>query len=75
MNQSDQDNLRKILASSQGQRLLKLLSRDGGSAINQAGQAVKQGDGAKAQEIMEPLMKDPEVQKLLQALNQSLHHG
>ena len=64
-----------ILSGSQGKELLRLLSRDGGKTMQQAAQAVRQGDEATAQRLMAPLLQDPQVQKLLGALGQSMGNG
>lgn len=76
MNQSEQQkNIQKILATSEGRQLLKLLSGDGGAAMRSAGEAIRQGDTRTAQSIMAPLVDNPEVQKLLKALEKTIGHG
>ena len=70
-----QQQINQLLQSPQGKQLLKLLSRDGGAAMQRAGTALKQGNTQSAQAIMAPLMEDPEVQKLLKSLEQTMGHG
>lgn len=66
--------IQKLLSTAEGQKLLKLLSRDGGT-LQQAGSALKQGNTRQAQEIMAPLVQDPEIQKLLKSLEKTMGHG
>ncbi len=76
VNQSEQQkNVQKILSSREGQQLIKLLSGDGGTALKQAGSALKQGDSQAAQAIMAPLAENPEVQRLLKSLEKTLSNG
>ncbi len=75
MDPKDQKAIRQLLGSPQGQQLLRLLSKDGGTALKQAGAAVQQGDQAEARNILAPMLQDPEVQKLLAALEKSMNHG
>ena len=75
MDAIDQNKLRQLLSGPQGQQLLRLLSRDGGGALKQAGAAVQQGNAAEAQNILAPLMEDPEVRKLLTAIQDSAGRG
>mgnify|MGYP007069887733 CR=1 FL=1 len=75
MQLSEQENIQKLLSSPQGKQLLRLLSRDGGTALRQAGAAVQSGDAAGAQSIMAPMLEDPQVQTLLKDLEQSMNHG
>lgn len=67
--------MKKLLATPEGQKLLKLLSRDGGSALKRAGSALRQGDTDGVQKAMGPMVEDPEVQKLLSALGENLGRG
>lgn len=67
--------VQKIMATREGQELLKLLSSDGGAALKSAGAALQAGDEAKAKEKMAPLMQNPQVQMLLKSLEKNLGHG
>ena len=76
MNQSEeQKQLRQLLSSPQGKQLLRLLTRDGGAAMQSAGEALKRGDSDAVRQIMEPMLEDPEVKRLLRETQQSLGHG
>jgi hypothetical protein len=66
--------MKKLLETQEGRRLISLLSGDGKS-IQAAGQALKQGNTQQAQNIMAPLMEDPEVQRLLKSLEKTLNRG
>ncbi len=73
MNQSDMEKLKKLLAGPQGKQLMELLSRKGD--VRQAGQAANRGDMDRVRALMEPAVSDPEIQKLLRSLEQSMNHG
>ncbi len=76
MNQSEQQkNIQKLLSTNEGKKLLKLLTGDGGTALKNAGNALRQGNTQKAQSIVAPLMEDPEVQRLLKSLEKTMGHG
>jgi hypothetical protein len=66
--------MKKLLETQEGKRLIALLSGDGKS-IQAAGKALKQGNTQQAQNIMAPFMEDPEVQRLLKSLEKTLGHG
>lgn len=67
-NSFSEADLRRVLASAEGQRLLALLRRDGGAALRQAMQAVKSGDFDGAKTTLEPMLQSPEAQQLLENL-------
>ena len=60
--------LRRVLASPAGQRLLALLRTDGGGALRQAMQAVKSGDYGAAKTALEPMLQTAEARDLLEKL-------
>lgn len=64
-----QEQIRRVLGSEEGKKLIRLLSGRMGNAWIQAAAAVKNGDPESAKRMMEPWMHDPEVQKLLDAIN------
>lgn len=75
-NQKEQQaSAQKLMSTQEGQKLLKLLSQDGGSTLRNAGNALKQGDTRQVQELMEPLLQNPEVQQLLKTLEKTMNHG
>ncbi len=61
---------RQVLGSPEGQKLLQLLSRDGGEALRKAAQAMRTGDYQSAQAILGPLMQSPQAQQLIAQLNE-----
>lgn len=63
------EQIRSVLGTKEGQQLLSLLNRDGGAALRQAAGAVKSGDYAAAQKILEPVMQTPEASRLVDAIN------
>ena len=62
------EDLRRVLTSPEGQKLLALLRSNGGNALDQAAQAVRRGDYASAQTALEPMLRDPEAQRLVDQL-------
>lgn len=62
------EELRRILGSAEGKRLMALLSQDG-SALQQAAAAFRSGDVAGAQERLKPLVSTPEAAQLLDELS------
>ncbi len=66
---TDTEQLRRILTSAEGRQLLALLSRGNTQTLQNAAEAARQGDTARAQALMQPLLSDPQVQTLLARLN------
>ena len=62
--------LAAVLSTNEGRQLLTLLSRDGGSALSQAAQALKSGDAELAKSIVSPLMQSDEAQALIEKINE-----
>ncbi len=63
------EQVRKVLGTREGQQLLQILNRDGGTALRQAAAAVKAGDYSTAQNILAPMMQTPEAAKLVNEIN------
>ena len=63
------DQLRRVLGSAAGKQLLALLAADGGGRLRQAAEAVKAGDHARAQAILQPVLQTEQAQALLQKLD------
>ena len=67
------DQLRRVLGSAEGRQLLALLAADGGGRLRQAAEAffeaVKAGDHARAQAILQPVLQTEQAQALLQKLD------
>lgn len=68
-----EQQLREILLSNEGQQLLKFLNQDGGATLNQAANAAKKGDFAKALDILKPMTSSSEASRLVTALEKK--HG
>ena len=65
-----EEDLRRAIASSEGRQLLSLLRSGDGEALSRAVQAVWRGDYSDAQSVLEPMLRDPEAQKLVEQLKQ-----
>ena len=63
------DQLRRVLDSAEGKQLLALMAADGGGRLRQAAEAVKAGDHARAQAILQPVLQTEQAQALLQKLD------
>ena len=61
------EQLRRVLGSSEGRQLLALLSS--GCGLRQAADAAKQGDHARAMELLQPVLNTEQAQALLRKLN------
>ena len=66
-NSFSESDLRRVLASPEGQKLLALLKTDSG-ALRKAMQAVKGGDYEGAKTALDPMLQSPEAKKLLEQL-------
>lgn len=64
-----QDNqaAQKLLSTPEGRRLLQRF-QENGNLVQQAGQALQQGNTAQVQSLLGPLLRDPEVAALLKKL-------
>ena len=63
------EQLRRVLGSSEGRQLLALLSSGCGERLRQAADAAKQGDHARAMELLQPVLNTEQAQALLRKLN------
>ena len=63
------EQLRRVLGSAEGRQLLTLLSSGGGERLRQAADAAKQGDHARALELLRPVLSTEQAQALLRKLN------
>ena len=64
--QNKQD-AKKLLSTPEGQRLLERF-QENSSVVQQAGQALKQGNAEQVKALIAPLLRDPEVAALLKKL-------
>lgn len=62
--------LAAVLSTNEGRQLLTLLSRDGGSALSQAAQALKNGDAELAKSLVSPMLQSSEAQALITKINE-----
>ena len=62
------EQLRRVLGSAEGRQLLALLASGGGERL-QAADAAKQGDHARAMELLRPVLNTEQAQALLRKLN------
>ena len=62
-------DVKKILQTKEGLQLLQLLSKDGGARLKEAAAALKKGDTAKFQSILNPVIQTREAQTLLEKLD------
>jgi len=62
--------IKKVLATAEGQALLRMLNRDGGALLRQAADAVKSGNLQKAQDLVRPVMESKDAQTLIKKINQ-----
>ena len=63
------EQLRRVLGYSEGRQLLALLSSGCGERLRQAADAAKQGDHARAMELLQPVLNTEQAQALLRKLN------
>lgn len=67
-----QRELRAVLDSPETKRLLELLRADGGTALQNAAKAVRQGDAEAARRLLSPLLEDPEAEALMDRIGRKL---
>lgn len=72
MDQLKPEQLQALMGAAETKKLLALLQRDGGDAWKRATQAVRQGDYAKTQSILQPMVSGTEAAAIAQALRQKL---
>lgn len=65
----------KLMSTPEGRQLIKLLSSDGGRTLREAGAALKNGDQGAVRETMAPVLRDPQVKKLMEAVEKAMNHG
>ena len=67
--QFSESDVKKVLTTPEGKKLLQLLNRDGGKTLQQAAQALKNGQSEAAQQLLKPLMESEAATELVQKLN------
>ncbi len=63
-NSLNADQLRALLASPEGARLVRLLQKDGGKGMQTAAAALRSGDAAGAKAALSALLSEEEAQAL-----------
>ncbi len=62
------EQIRQVLERPEGRALLALLQKNGGTALQSALSAARQGDAAGAKQAMEQLLSDKEAAALLRRM-------
>lgn len=70
-----QSSIQKLLSTQEGQQLVEKFSQVGGDRLQRAGAALSQGNAQEVQRLMGPLVAEPQIQRLLKALEQEMGHG
>ena len=65
----DAQDVRRVLGSPEGQKILKLLNRDGGRALRQAADALRSGKPEDAMKALSPIMDTDEAAALINKIN------
>lgn len=68
----NKEKLSSVLNSEDGRKLISILSRDGGAALKKAANAISAGNNEEAKRVLEPLMNQPETQKIVDELNKKV---
>ena len=68
----DAAQIRTILASPEGQALIRLLQADGGAGLRQAAAALRSGDEAGVKAALTPLLAGTEAETLTKSLEGKL---
>lgn len=61
--------IRRVLASSDGRQLLKLLTKEHAQELSAAAEALKKGDPEKARALLAPVMEQGKAAELVQKIN------
>ena len=69
---ADPDQIKKLLASPEGQALIQLLQADGGAGIRAASAAIQSGDMEGAKAALSPLLAGTGAETLTQKLEEQL---
>ena len=54
-------DIRRVLGSPEGQKILKMLNQDGGQALRQAANALRSGNVEEAKRLVSPIMESEEA--------------
>lgn len=64
------EQIRQLLQTQEGQRLMQLLNQDGGAAMRQAADSARAGDFEAVKRQLGPLLNSEEAAQLLQKISQ-----
>ena len=67
-----QAQLQQIINSPEGQALIRMLKRDGGSGVRAAAESLRRGDAQRAKEILSPLLQKGDGEDLAERLGDRL---
>ena len=68
----DPSQIRKILSSTEGAELIRLLRRDGGAGVRAAAELLRRGDAEGAKAVLSPLLQDGKSEELARSLGEKL---
>ena len=68
-----QEQIKAVMGSKEGQRLIQLLQTDGGKTLSQAAAELRTGNTEGVKSILRPVTESPEVAQLLRQIHQ--RHG
>ena len=66
------EELRRVLASAEGQTLLRLLRSDGGAGLKAASEALRKGNVEGVKSALSPLLAGTEAEALTRSLEEKL---
>lgn len=62
-------DIRKVLKSPEGKKLLTLLTKEHSGTLSAAAQAIRQGDPERAKALLSPVMEQAETAELVRKIN------
>ena len=65
----NENDVRRVLGSPEGKKLLQMLNRDGGQTLRKAADALRTGNPEEAMRILSPVMESDEAAGLIEKLN------
>ena len=68
----DPEQIKRLLASPEGQALIQLLQSDGGAGVQLAVNAIRRGDTKQAKAVLEPLLAGTQGEALAKKLEDQL---
>ena len=65
----NENDVRRVLGSPEGKKLLQMLNRDGGQTLRKAADALRTGNPEEAMRILSPVMESDKAAGLIEKLN------